>query len=101
MPQVLVKRFSDYVLALPVFLAIPPRLPRRRARRRACLRPRLLPPIELRFDVLADISPPVVLEFVFCAKTRVPKLRTKTRAITIPKFFLTDVSPFDVPQCGI
>jgi hypothetical protein len=41
--------------------------------------------------------PPVVLEFVFCAKTRLPKLRTKTRAITIPKFFLTDVSPFDVP----
>jgi hypothetical protein len=51
--------------------------------------------------VLAVILPPVLLEFVFCAKTRLPKLRTKTRAITIPKFFFTDVSPFDVPQRGI
>jgi hypothetical protein len=31
----------------------------------------------------------VVFEFEFCAKTKLPKLRTKTRIATIPKFFFT------------
>jgi hypothetical protein len=43
----------------------------------------------------------VVLEFVFCAKTRLPKHRTKTRAKTIPSFLITEGSPFGMPLCGV
>jgi hypothetical protein len=79
---------------LAVLLAAVARLPRRRARRRRARRlpRRVLVIVPVEAEVLV-----VLLVFEFCAKTRLPKLRTKTRAITIPKFFLTDVSPFDEP----
>lgn len=41
------------------------------------------------FMPVVEVLVVVVLVFEFCAKTKPPKLRTKTRIATIPKFFFT------------
>jgi hypothetical protein len=80
----------------PLFLpCLRPR--RRRARRRRARR--CLRPVEVLGVAVVVVV--VVLEFVFCAKTRLPKHRTKTRAKTIPSFLITEGSPFGVPLCGV